>query len=279
MQLSELGEVGLLEELEKRGLAARIGDDAARLPDGLVVTQDALVEDVHFRLDWTSWRDLGYKAAAVNVSDLSASGARPFALVVSLGAPPGTLLEDVLELYAGLNEAGVEIVGGDTTRAERLYLSVTALGRSARVPGRAGAMPGDLLVVTGSLGGSGAGFRALRDGVESPLVAAHLRPPLRTSEGIRLGEVAHAMIDVSDGIARDAGHIAWRSGCRLAVDLDLVPRAGELADLGFGEDYELLAATPDALGFQVIGRCEEGAGVELRLEGERVELKSWDHFR
>jgi thiamine-monophosphate kinase len=279
MRLSELGELGLLEELEERGLAARIGDDAAWLPDGLVVTQDALVEDVHFRLDWTSWRDLGYKAAAVNVSDLSASGARPFALVVSLGAPPDTRLEDVLELYAGLNEAGVEIVGGDTTRAERLYLSVTALGRSARVPGRAGAMPGDLLVVTGPLGGSGAGFRALRDGVESPLAAAHFRPPLRVEEGLRLGEVAHAMIDLSDGLARDAGHIASRSGCRLLIDLEQVARQGELADLGFGEDYELLAATPDPLGFPVIGRCEEGAGVELRLEGEPVELGSWEHFR
>jgi thiamine-monophosphate kinase len=279
MRLSELGELGLLEELEERGLAARIGDDAARLPDGLVVTQDALVEDVHFRLDWTSWRDLGYKAAAVNVSDLSASGARPFALVVALGASPDTLLEDVLELYEGLNEAGVEIVGGDTTRAERLYLSVTALGRSARVPGRAGAVPGDLLVVTGPLGGSGAGFRALRDGVESPLVAAHLRPPLRVEEGLRLGEVAHAMIDLSDGIARDASHIASRSGCRLLIDLEQVPRAGELADLGFGEDYELLAATPDPLDFTVIGHCEEGAGVELRFEGEPFELESWEHFR
>jgi thiamine-monophosphate kinase len=155
---------------------------------------------------------------------------------------------------------------------------VTALGRSARVPGRAGAVPGDLLVVTGPLGGSGAGFRALRDGVEGPLVAAHLRPPLRVEEGLRLGEVAHAMIDLSDGLARDAGHIALRSGCRLVVDLDLVPRAGELADLGFGEDYELLAATPDPLGFPVVGRCEEGAGVELLLEGEPFELGGWDHF-
>ena len=279
MRLSELGELGLIEALEQRGLAARIGDDAAQLPDGLVVTQDALVEDVHFRLDWTSWRDLGYKAAAVNISDLSASGAQPFALVVSLGAPPDTVVEDVLELYEGLNEAGVEIIGGDTTRAERLYLSVTALGRAARVPGRAGAVPGDLLVVTGPLGGSGAGFRALRDGVESPHVAAHLRPPLRVDEGLRLGAVADAMIDVSDGIARDAGHIAARSGCRLVIDLVQVPRAGELADLGFGEDYELLAATPDPLDFPVIGRCEEGAGVELRHHGEPTELGSWEHFR
>ena len=129
---------------------------------------------------------------------------------------------------------------------------MTALGRSARVPGRAGAVPGDRLVVTGPLGGSGAGFRALADGFESPLVAAHLRPPLRTSEGLLLGEVAHAMIDVSDGLAADAGHIAARSGCRLVIDLERVPPApGELADLGFGEDYELLAATPDPLGFTV----------------------------
>ena len=279
MRLSELGELGLLEELEERGLAARIGDDAARLAGGLVVTQDALVEGVHFRLDWTSWRDLGYKAAAVNVSDLSASGARPFALVVSLGAPPDTLLEDVLELYAGLNEAGVEIVGGDTTRAERLYLSVTALGRSERVPGRAGAAPGDLLVVTGPLGGSGAGFRALRDGVESPLIAAHRRPPLRVEEGLRLGAIAHAMIDVSDGLARDARHLARRSGCRLVIELEQVPRAGEVSDLGFGEDYELLAAVPDPLDFTVIGRCEEGTGVELLLGGEPFELGGWEHFR
>ncbi len=279
MRLSELGELGLIEALEQRGLAARIGDDAAQLTDGLVVTQDALVEDVHFRLDWTSWRDLGYKAAAVNISDLSASGARPFALVVSLGAPPDTAVEDVLELYEGLSEAGVEIVGGDTTRAGQLYLSVTALGRSARVPGRAGAIPGDLLVVTGPLGGSGAGFRALRNGEESQHVAAHLRPPLRVEEGLRLGAVAHAMIDLSDGIAQDASHIAGRSGCRLVIDLDRIPRAGDLADLGFGEDYELLAATPDPLGFTVIGRCEEGRGVELLLDGEAHELGSWEHFR
>jgi thiamine-monophosphate kinase len=278
MLLSELGEFGLIGELERRGLALRVGDDAAQLPGGLVVTQDALVEDVHFRLGWTSWRDLGYKAAAVNVSDLAASGARPFALVVSLGAPPDTQVEDVLELYAGLNEAGVEIVGGDTTRAERLYLSVTALGRSERVPGRAGAVPGDVLVVTGPLGGSGAGFRALHEGGEGALVTAHLRPPLRVEEGLRLGAVAHAMIDVSDGLAPDAGHLAERSGCRLVIDLEDVPRLGTLADLGFGEDYELLAATPDPLDFTVIGRCEEGAGVELRLGGEPVELGGWEHF-
>ncbi len=269
MRLSELGEFGLLAELERRGLARGIEHDAAELGDGLVVTQDALVEGVHFRLDWTTWRELGYKAAAVNLSDLAASGAEPEGLVVSLGLPGETELEDVLELYAGLNEPGVAVVGGDTTRAERAYLSVTALGRSERVPGRAGARPGDLLVVTGPLGRAGAEFRQGR----------HARPPLRLEQGRRLARVAHAMLDVSDGLAADAGHIALRSGCRLVIELERVPRAGELEDLGFGEDYELLAATPNPLDFAVIGRCEEGAGVELLLDGKPFELRGWDHFR
>src|SRR5215210_7442965 len=117
MRLAELGELGLLAELERRRLTSRIEHDAALLAGGLVVTQDALVEGVHFRLDWTSWRDLGWKAAVVNLSDLAASGADPEGLVVSLGAPPETPAADVLELYAGIAETGVPVVGGDTTRA------------------------------------------------------------------------------------------------------------------------------------------------------------------
>ena len=270
VRLSDLGELGLLAELELRGLARGIANDAAQLQGDLVVTQDALVEGVHFRLDWTTYRDLGYKAAAVNLSDLAASGAEPEALLVSLGAPADTELDDVLELYAGLNEPGVPVVGGDTTRADALYLSVTALGRSARVPGRDGAQHGDLLVVTGPLGAAGAAFRN----------GSYARPPLRLEEGRRLGRVAHALIDVSDGLAVDAGHLARRSGCRLVIDVERVPLApgATLDDLGFGEDYELLAATPDPFEFDVIGRCEEGTGLEIRLDGNPVALTGWDHF-
>src|SRR6476646_8472042 len=139
MQLSELGELGLLAELERRGLARGIDHDAAQLAGGVVATQDALVEGVHFRLDWISWRDLGYRAAAVNLSDLAASGADPDGLVVTLAAPGDTAVDDVLELYAGLAEAGVPVIGGDTSAADCLVLSVTALGHSERVPGRGGA--------------------------------------------------------------------------------------------------------------------------------------------
>lgn len=280
MRLSELGEFGLIRELAARGLVEGVENDAAELGDGVVVTQDALVEGVHFRLDWTSWRDLGYKAAAVNLSDLSASAARPEALIVSLCLPPETPAEHVFELYEGIAEAGVPVRGGDTVAAPALALSVTAIGRSARVPGRGGARPGDAIVVTGPLGGSGAGFRALSGGRRGdPAVAWHLRPPLRVEEGLALGRVATAMLDVSDGLAADAGHVAEVSGCRLAIDLAAVPRVGELADLGFGEDYELLATTPDPLGFAVVGRVEEGVGVELTLDGRPVQLAGWEHFR
>jgi thiamine-monophosphate kinase len=270
VRLSELGELGLLAELERRGLAERIDADAA-VVDGLVVTQDALVEGVHFRLDWISWRDLGFRAAAVNLSDLAASGAEPKGLVVSLGALAETDAEDVFELYEGIAETGVPVVGGDTTRADALILSVTALGRSDRVPGRAGARPGDRLVVTGPLGAAGAAFRAQR----------FVRPPLRLEEGRRLARDATAMLDISDGLAQDAGHISVRSGVRCVIELERVPLAdgATVEDLGFGEDYELLATLPaGSHGGDEIGWCEDGEGVELRLGGELVELGGWNHF-
>ena len=176
-------------------------------------------------------------------------------------------------------------MGGDTTRAESLVLTVTAVGRSERVPGRAGARPGDVLAVSGPLGGAAAGLHVLREGLGGfeELVALHRRPPLRLEEGRRLARVAHAVVDVSDGIAGDAARIAERSGCRLVLEPDRIPRVPgieEVADLPFwtmGEDYELLAALAladaEELGLTVVGRCEEGAGIEPGgLEG-------WDSFR
>jgi thiamine-monophosphate kinase len=150
-------------------------------------------------------------------------------------------------------------------------LSVTALGRSDRVPGRGGARPGDILVVTGPLGAAGAAFRAGR----------LIRPPLRLAEGKELAASAHALLDISDGLAVDAAHIATRSGVRCVIDLEQVPLAdaAEVDDVGFGEDYELLAAVEDPGSFTAIGRCEQGSGVEIRLRGEPVPLRGWDHFR
>lgn len=255
-----MNEFELLDELERRGLIVGVERDAAEI-DGLVVTQDTLVEGVHFRFDLLDWHELGFRAAAVNISDLAASGAEPIALVVTLAAPS---LDDAIALYEGIAEAGVPVRGGDTTKADSVVITVTALGRAERVPGRAGALPGDLLIVTGPLGGAGAAFRNGR----------LLRPPTRITEGRSLARVAHAMLDISDGLGADAGHIARRSGCRLVIDLDRVPLAdgATVDDLSFGEDYELLAATPDPLGFTVIGRCEEGSGVDP------AGLGGWEHF-
>jgi thiamine-monophosphate kinase len=229
------------------------------------------VEGVHFRFNLLSWQDLGYRAAAVNLSDLAASGADPEGLVVTLALPGETALDDVLALYEGLNEPGVPVIGGDLSKSDKVVLSVTALGHSERVPGRAGAAPGDALVVTGPLGAMGAAFR------EGRLA----RPPLRLAEGRDLARHAHAMLDISDGLAVDAAHLAERSGVRCVIDLEAVPLApgAMVEDVGFGEDYELLAAVVEPGEWSVLGRCEEGSGLEIRRNGEPVSLSGWDHFR
>jgi thiamine-monophosphate kinase len=284
-RLSELGEFGLLAELERRGLASGQDAEGAVLEGGLVVTHDVLVEGVHFRFEWTSWRELGYKAAAVNLSDLAAMAAEPLGLLVGLAVPPATGDAAILELYEGIAEAGVPVLGGDSTAAGQLSVGVTAVGRSDRVPGRAGATPGDVLVVTGPLGGAAAGLYALKHGLEGfdEFVERHRRPPFRLQEGRRLGLSAHALIDLSDGILSDAARIAERSSCRIAIDVESVPQATrleEVAELPFwtmGEDYELLGVVTSedaaALGLPVVGRCEEGSGVEPDLPA------GWDAFR
>jgi len=182
----------------------------------------------------------------------------------------------------------VDLVGGDTTRGPR-NICVTILGEvpAGEAVTRAGARPGDDVFVSGMLGDAAlalaaAQARTLLDPVA--LAACRLRlerPTARIELGQRLRGVVTAMLDVSDGLARDAGHIAERSRVRLAIELERVPLAAgaELDDVGFGEDYELLATTPDPGDFPVIGRVEEGEGVGLRLGGEPYSLAGWEHFR
>lgn len=285
-----------------------IGDDAALIAPDLVWTADTLVEDVHFSRATSAAADVGWRALAVNLSDLAAMGAEPLAALVALTLPPdGT--RAVEPLYRGLAACArahdCPVVGGDVTRGPVLVLTVTVLGRAeVSPPGRDGALPGDLLVVTGSLGASAAGLAIVQERVTAPTAGAdladrHRRPQPRLAEGRTMAPHAHAMMDLSDGLATDARRLAERSGVALVLDLDALPLAagvdvvagalgvepGVLAATG-GEDYELLAAIPPAdVGAvasitTVVGEVAEGApGLRFTGRGAEADLVGWDHLR
>ncbi|HSL00711.1 MAG TPA: thiamine-phosphate kinase [Rubrobacteraceae bacterium] len=286
-----------------------IGDDCAVLRLGeqtWAAASDMLVFGHHFE-EWAEPEDVGYKAVAVNVSDVAAMGGTPRFILASGGAddPESTYrcMEGVLE---ACGQFGVYPLGGDTTRADALTVDVAILGELAAPPVlRSGARVGDLLAVTGELGASAAGFLALESGAPGPerLVRRHLRPEPRAAAGFaaaRLG--VSAMIDLSDGLASDVRHVCEKSGMGCRVDLDLLPVASDTRELALslgrdpeelaasgGEDYELLVSARervvDALARQVevpvtvIGEVTDG-GVLFEREGVPVEgLSGWDHFR
>jgi len=257
------------------GVVLGPGDDAALVELGRhigVLTADMLVEGVHFDRDAMSPRDLGFKALSVNVSDIAAMGGSPRFAVVSLALTQDVDAGWVVELYGGLREAageyGMSVVGGDTSRAPVVVLSIAVTGEVAmgQAVTRAGARPGDRLAVTGTLGGSAAGLRLMRVDPRRilgaaaaerarALIASHVRPLARVGEGQTLAQAgATAMIDVSDGLGLDLARLCRASGTAAAVRLASVPVTPELrgligADplelaLGGGEDYELLVALP-----------------------------------
>ena len=286
----DVGEFGLIAQVIARlGTAPHVllgpGDDAAVVaaPDGRVVaTTDVLVEGVHFRRDWSTAYDVGRKAAAANLADVAAMGGVGTALLVGLAAPAELPVSWALELADGLRDeaavVGAAVVGGDVVRSEVLVVSVTALGDlQGRSPvTRAGARPGDVVVLAGELGRSAAGLELLEAGTtEGELVAANRRPapPYEMGPALALAG-ATSMCDVSDGLLGDAGHVAEASGVR--IDLD---PADELALTG-GEDHALLATLPPEValpaGCRVIGRVLEGAGVTV---GGESRTGGWDHYR
>jgi thiamine-monophosphate kinase len=286
-----------------------ISDDCAvvRLGGELwVAATDMLISGRHFK-DWASPEDVGYKAVAVNVSDTAAMGAVPRFVLASGGAREAeTTLRCMEGVLEACQEFGAYPLGGDTIAAGALTVDVAILGQLACAPVlRSGAHPGDLLAVTGELGASSAGLLALESGDAGPerLVKKHLRPEPRVVLGgvaSRLG--AHAMIDLSDGLASDVRHVCEMSGVGCRIDLGLLPVAGDtreyasasgldpeiLAATG-GEDYELLitaseevvnslAAESEVVPLTVIGEVVEEGIVFLR-DGESVEdLSGWDHF-
>jgi thiamine-monophosphate kinase len=286
-----------------------MGDDCAVLRLGgreWVAASDMLVSGHHFK-GWAAPESVGYKAVAINVSDVAAMGGTPRFVLTSGGAPDA---ETALRCFEGVLEAcevfGVYPLGGDTTRAGALTVDVAILGELSAPPVlRSGARPGDLLAVTGEFGASAAGLIALENGASGPerLVRRHLRPEPRVEAGgaaARLG--VGAMIDLSDGLASDARRVCERSGVGCRVDLDLLPIASDtrefagslgrdpeiLAATG-GEDYELLISAPESvldelarnveIPLTIIGEVTDGAGVVFRRGCEPIEdLSGWDHF-
>jgi len=328
--MGRMGEFELLARIRERlpasGPRTHVGsgDDAAiTVPGGATATSvDALVEGVHFRRELAGPAQIGHKALATALSDLAAMGAEAGEAYVVLGLPPDFGEEECIELLDGMaalaDRTGTDLAGGDLTRSERLFLAITVVGHASNPEAlvqRAGARPGDALVLTGEIGGAAAGLALLDNpqlrtdfvfsgategektkSVMEELVARQLEPMPRLVAGRALALAgATAMIDLSDGLGADAGHLAQASGVKLAIEAAAVPLASaavalsEATDrvpwwlLGGGEDYELLASIPpgrlerasEAVGnggtaLTQVGEVQAGSGVEIRLPGGRL---------
>ncbi len=277
-----------------------IGDDCAYLKDlGIVISQDSLVEGVHFLRDKITPWQLGRKTAMVNISDICASGAEPAYMTVALSLPKGTNSDFVKEFYEGLKSAceTVEIVGGDITAADKIFISATAIGKTAgrNISSRAHAQIGQKIIVSGPHGSSGAGLKLLLEGKPTPenLIKAHLEPVAQREISKKIAtsqKTAYAMMDTSDGLMDALLQISEASGVELSVDFDKIPVDEEIKMfsgwcelvLFGGEDYQIIA-TVDAppIGTTVIGEVKKGSGVNLNgkiYSKELIESKIFKHI-
>jgi len=295
--------------------AGELGDDCALVLVGdefIALSIDLSVEGVHFRREWLSLEEIGWKAAAGALSDLAAEAARPEGLLASVGVPKAGDPGEVANSMRGVGEAaasvGGRVLGGDLSSAPVLTIDIAVVGRTARPVRRQGAQVGDGIWVTGELGGARAALASWSAG-ETPITTARrsfAHPVPRIGAGLWLAERgAHALIDLSDGLAGDAGHLAAASRVMIELALDRVPLHGAVpaaalktsqlpavfAALG-GEGYELLVAMPrqftsaDAgaleremgIPLTLIGRVSAGSGAVCRLQGREVALTGFDHF-
>ena len=296
------------------GTAGRdLGDDCALLSVGgrtLAISIDLSLEGVHFRTDWLALREIGWRATAAALSDLAAEGATPLGVLVSLGVPGNRQrrtgnASPAVQIMAGVGAAarsvGASVLGGDLVRSPRYLVDVCVLGVAQRPVRRSGARPGDGLWVTGRLGGAGLALAALRAGRGRRLAPAlrrrFARPVPRIAAGRWLARRgARAMIDISDGLAGDAGHLAAASGVGVAIELERVPcwpGVTPLAAVRSGEEYELLVAMPRRFGptdvkafgratglpLTRIGACTAGRGVRMTHDGRPITPPpGFDHF-
>ena len=291
------------------------GDDCAFVPSGsgvIALSTDTSVEGVHFRREWLSLEEIGWRAAAGALSDLAAVAAEPIGVLAALVLPDDLGDAETVRMMRGIGDAtasvGGKVLGGDMSGGPVLAIGITVVGSCASPVRRTGATVGDSLWVTGSLGGASAALQSLQAGAlpapAARTVFAHPEPRIRSARWLA-GRGARAMIDLSDGLAGDAGHLAAASGVRLRIDIGSLPvhpdlvsrvaRTGEsavaLAAMG-GEDYELLVAMPSGFDQRAaaehlhdtgvpltrIGLVEAGHGVSLTEGGASVTLRGFDHF-
>lgn len=283
-----------------------IGDDCAYLKDlGIVVTQDSLVEDIHFSTKFISAFDLGFKAVMVNISDVAASGAEPKYLTVSLSLPSNVKEDFVEEFYNGCKKAcgnDVQIVGGDITGSEKIYISISAIGKTLgrNISSRKNAKIGQKVIVSGIHGSSSAGLKLLLEGKNSPekFIKSHINPVAQVEFGKNISTTvkeSYAMMDTSDGLMDGLSTIANESGVLLDIDFDKIPYDKDIEQfenwqdlvLFGGEDYQILATVSQNFqgGFE-IGVVKEGLGVNLKLRDkvthyskQDVEEKVFNHFK
>ena len=320
MKMQQLGEFGLIDRIRKMTSVpdpswVGIGDDCAVIPlspetggapaSDLLVSTDMLVEGTHFLMEDISPRQLGWKSAAVNISDIAAMGGKPIATFLSLALPktlPEQWMQEFMEGYNGISEKyGAALLGGDTTCSpDRICINVTVLGTCPRGKAklRSAARPGDLVCVTGTLGDSAAGLKLIlggQKGAAPRLMDRHYTPTPRVEEGLALSCLpgVHAMMDISDGVGSDLRHILDESGVGARIDTGKLPISKELQALcsekgwdpkelalSGGEDYELLFTmdpqeTPD-IPYTVIG--EITANPTVTWEGGSRDYMGYKHF-
>ncbi|MBD3169337.1 MAG: thiamine-phosphate kinase [candidate division Zixibacteria bacterium] len=280
-KISDIGEFGLIGRFEKLfkvpgNITRGIGDDCAVIKENgsyLILTADALVEDVHFKLEYTPPRMLGYKSLAVNLSDLAAMASEPTAAIVTLAAPRDTDSDFVMEFARGMNECARKydcpVIGGDTTGSKKhIFINVAVIGETKTEPVmRSGAGEGDLIAVAGNIGESSAGLELLIENAKGRklswgdkifkkrLARAHLKPEPMVKEALEIRKVLKptSMIDISDGLSSELNHISRASGVKLVIDSGKVPIGRSLSDfcrdrsidpqqiaIKGGEDYALL---------------------------------------
>jgi thiamine-monophosphate kinase len=299
MKLKDLGEFELIRRITRKpgrkDVHLGIGDDAAVLTDGTLLSTDCLVENIHFRKEWMTPQEIGSKAIQVNVSDIAAMGGVPRHILVSIFAPDEMETAYLDKVYSGMRKAckryNLDIIGGNFSSSKEFSISITITGYAEKPILRSTAKPGDYIFVSGPLGAGHAGLRALQSGLHSKSIKSYRNPRAHLEFANAVKGIATSMIDISDSLLSDLGHIANSSGCKAIVESRLIPVSDCANDVAMhcgentidyalhgGDDYRLLYTVKDIAkgkGF-LIGRMAKGHGI--LIDGKPAIARGFQHF-